>query len=156
MAKLILKNKKALHDYELVDKYSAGISLKGYEVKAIKEKKVSFDGSYVQILKGEPFVVNMYIGRYSKQSNDFSEFDARRSRKLLLLKREIEKITRDVTQKRKTAVPLALVLEHNRIKLEFAVVRGRKEFERKLVAKERQIKKDLEREGKEIRSELDV
>lgn len=156
MTKLIVKNKKALHDYELVEKYVAGISLKGYEVKAIKEKKVSFEGAYIQVLNEAPYVVNMYIGRYSKQSSSFSEFDARRSRKLLLLKKEIEKIQQDISQKRKTAVPLALVMEGNKIKLEFAIVRGRKEFEKKQVAKERQIQKDLERESKEIRKELDV
>jgi len=149
---LISKNRKALFDHELLEKFTAGIILKGYEVKAIKENKATFDGSYVQLIEGEPFVVNMYVGKYSKQSRDFDELSARRNRKILLNKSEIDKLAREISQKGKTAVPLALILDKGNIKLEFAIVKGRKEFEKKQVAKERQIKKDLENETKELRS----
>jgi SsrA-binding protein len=149
---LISKNRKALFDHELLEKFTAGMILRGYEVKAIKENKANFEGSYVQLIEGEPFVVNMYIGRYSKQSTEFNELDARRNRKLLLNQNEIDKLAREVSQKGKTAVPLALILDKGKIRLEFAIVKGQKEFEKKQVAKERQIQKDLAKETKELKS----
>lgn len=149
---LISKNRKALFDHELLEKFTAGMILRGYEVKAIKENKANFEGSYVQLIEGEPFVVNMYIGRYSKQSTEFNELDARRNKKLLLNQNEIDKIAREVSQKGKTAVPLALILDKGKIRLEFAIVKGQKEFEKKQVAKERQIQKDLAKETKELKS----
>ena len=140
---LITKNRKALFDHQLLQKFTAGLVLKGFEVKAIKENKANFEGSYVQVIDGEPFVVNMYVGKYSKQSRDFNELEARRNRKILLNKNEIDKLFKETSQKGKTAVPLALVLENGRIKLEFAIVKGLKEYEKKHVAKEKQIQKDL-------------
>jgi SsrA-binding protein len=149
---LISKNRKALFDHELLEKFSAGIILKGYEVKAIKENKANLEGSYVQLIEGEPFVVNMYIGKYSKQSRDFNELEARRNRKILINKNEIDKLAREISQKGKTAIPLALVLDRGNIKLEFAIVKGKKEFERKQAAKDRQVQKDLAKEAKELTS----
>jgi SsrA-binding protein len=141
---LLIKNRSALHDHTLIDEYIAGVVLKGFEVKAIREKKVAFDGAYVQILKDGPYVVNMHIGSYSKQGKQDLDGNTKRSRKLLLNKNEIVEIERALKQKGFTAVPLALVLINNRVKLEFAVVKGKKEFEKKVVAKERQIKRDME------------
>jgi SsrA-binding protein len=149
---LISKNRKALFDHEVLEKFTAGIILKGFEVKAIKENKASFEGSYVQIIEGEPYLVNLYVGRYSKQSRDFNELEARRNRKILLNKSEIDKLAKETAQKGRTAVPLALALDKGKIKLEFAIVKGRKEFEKKHVAKERQIQKDLAIEAKELRN----
>jgi len=149
---LITKNRKALHDHEIIEKFFAGLVLKGYEVKAIKEGQANLEGSYVRVVEGVPLVVNMYIGKYSKQSRGFDEFDARRDRILLLNKSEIGKLIRETTQKGRTAVPLAIVLQNGRLKLEFAVVKGRKEFEKKQVAKDRQIQKDLAKEAKELRN----
>lgn len=149
---LISKNRKALFDHEIVEQFTAGIILKGFEVKAIKENKATFEGSYVQLIDGEPYIVNMYVGKYSKQSRDFDELQARRNRKILLNKSEIDKLAKETSQKGKTAVPLALILDKGKIKLEFAIVKGKKEFEKKQVAKERQIKKDMAIEAKELRS----
>lgn len=148
---LLSKNRKALFDHQVLEKYLAGIMLAGYEVKAVREGKLNFEGSYIQILEGAPCVVNMYIGPYSKQSKQFSEVDARKTRKLLLNKKEILAITKELAQKGHTAVPLAVVLANGKIKLEIAVVKGLKEYERKDVAKERQIRKDLEIVSKEYR-----
>ena len=148
--KLLAKNRKALYKYSVEDTYIAGIVLKGYEVKAIREGKADFEGSYVQMLDGAPHVVNMNIGRYSNQSNIVDKYDSRRSRKLLLNQKEINKISTKVSQKGKTAVPLALVLVNNKIKLEFAVVKGKKDYEKKVVTKERQIERDLAKEAKKL------
>lgn len=147
---LLAKNKKALFKHEVLDKYMAGIVLKGYEVKAIKENKASFEGSYIQFLGGELYVTNMHIGKYSKQSQEFDTTAAVRPRKLLLNQKEIGKIAGELHQKGKTAVPLALLLKHNLIKLEFAVVKGRKKHDKKVVAKEKQIKKELEKKAKSL------
>jgi len=152
---LLVKNRSASFDYELLDKFTAGIVLKGYEVKAAKEKRANLTGSYVQLLgDGEIYIVNMYIGHYSKQSQKSSESDLRRTRKLLLTKFEIEKVRRLLQQKGRAAVPTALLLEHNLVKLEFAIAKGRKQAQKKHLEKEKQIKKDLEREAKEVKRSI--
>jgi SsrA-binding protein len=148
---LLTKNRKALYNHTILEKFTAGVVLKGYEVKAIKEHKADFEGAYVQIIAQKPCLVNMHIGRYSNQSNDVTTFEESRTRLLLLNKKEIEELEKEVSQKGKTAVPLALILENGKIKLEFAIVKGKKEFEKKQVAKERQIKRDMEKETKEQR-----
>ena len=79
---LISKNRKALFNYEIVEKYTAGIALFGYEVKAIKEGNVNFEGSYIKVENEEVFLVNLYIGKYSKQSKSITDTDQKRKRKL--------------------------------------------------------------------------
>ena len=147
---LLAKNRKALYDHEITEKFISGIKLQGYEVKAIKERKVNFDGSYVLVIDKEAFVVNMHIGMYSTQSQKVADSDSRKTRKLLLNKNEIKKLQIELSQKGKTAVPLALLLDHGLVKLEFAVVKGRKKQDKRLVEKQRQIQRDMEREIKEI------
>lgn len=143
---LLAKNRKALYNNVLVEKFVAGIVLRGYEVKAIREGKVNFEGAYIAIKGGKVFVVNMHIGRYSKQSQDISDDETQRQRQLLLSKDEIDKLTKELRQKGKTAVPLALILQNNLIKLELATVKGRKDYEKKHLEKERQIQKDLKKD----------
>ena len=141
---LLAKNRKALHNYEVLEKIVAGIKLKGYEVKALKEGNASFEGSYIEIGDSGVVVKNLFVGRYSKQSQNPTENEERRDRILLLNKNEMDMLRKEIAQKGKTAVPLALILENNLVKLELAIVRGRKEYEKKQVAKDRQIKRDLE------------
>ena len=148
---LLAKNRKALFDHQLIEKYSAGVVLKGAEVKAIREKHVNFEGSYVQILHGIPYLINMNIGRYSKQGKTFNEQDARRSRLLLLNKNEIDDLKRQLHEKGHTAIPMALVLKNNTIKLEFGVMKGKKDYEKKQVIKERQIERDMQAAAKDIK-----
>ena len=140
-----------MFNHSIISRFDAGVVLKGYEVKAIREGKVDFEGSYVRVIKNEVYITNLKIGRYSKQSKEISPQDEKRDRKLLLNKNEIAEINRELSEKGKTAIPLALVLFNNKIKLELAVVKGKKEFEKKQTAKERQIRKDLEVERKEYK-----
>ncbi|MBP8961015.1 SsrA-binding protein SmpB [Patescibacteria group bacterium] len=147
---LLAKNRKALFNYEIIEKYLAGIMLTGYEVKALRERNVNFEGSFVKIENGEALLINLQIGRYSKQGQKVDETAEKRARKLLLNKVELEKITRQIQEKGKTIVPLAFVLRNNLIKLEIAVVKGRKKYEKKQVAKTRQIEKDLLRQRKDM------
>jgi SsrA-binding protein len=149
--KLLAKNRKALFDHSIVDRFDAGMVLKGYEVKAIREGKVDFEGSYIKVLDGEAYLVNLNIGRYSKQAKETESFNPKRDRKLLLNKNEILEVGREVSEKGKTAVPLALVIANNRIKLEFAVVKGKKEYEKKQTVKEKQVIKDMKIQEKEYR-----
>lgn len=151
---LLAKNRKAMFNHTLLEKYTAGIVLKGYEVKAIREGKVDFEGSYVKLINGVPTITNLYIGRYSKQSTTSEKLDEKRPRGLLLGKKEIADVNRELSEKGKTAVPTALVMQHGKIKLEFAVVKGKKEFEKKQTAKDRQIKIDLAKESKEIKKSI--
>jgi SsrA-binding protein len=142
---LLAKNRKALFNNKVEEKFIAGIVLHGYEVKAIREGKVSFEGSYITVLENEVFIKNLYIGRYSHQSQEVNEDSQNRLRKLLVSKREILKIKNHLSHKGKTAVPLALILRNNYVKLEFALVKGLKKFEKKVVAVEREQKKELDR-----------
>ena len=148
---LILRNKKALFNNEVIEKYLAGIVLKGYEVKAVRERNVTFEGSYVTVDGNNVYVQNMHIGKFSKQSQEHNDTLARGPRKLLLEKREIGKLQRELNEKGKTAIPLALLLKNNKIKLEFAVVKGRKKHEKRQLLKKRQIEIDLRKSVKEQR-----
>jgi SsrA-binding protein len=150
---LLSKNRKAFYDYQIIEKYMAGIKLTGAEVKAIKEGKVSFEGSYIGI-EGDSIVVKgLYIGRYSKMGDKVGEDFFTRDRVLLLKHNEIAAIRKDLKQKGKSAVPLALLMRHNLVKLEFAVVKGKKQFEKKHLEKEKQIKRDLEKEARSYKNE---
>jgi len=151
---LLSKNRKALFNYQIVEKYIAGVVLYGYEVKAIREGNVNFEGSYIKVDHDEVYILNLYVGRYSKQSKNKGETDPKRPRKLILNKKEIEEIQREISQKGKTAVPLALILRNNKVKLELAIVKGKKEFEKKQTAKDRQVKRDLEIEAKNYNRSL--
>ena len=147
---LLAKNRKALYNYEIIEKYLAGLVLRGYEVKAIKERHVSFEGAYIKFMGDAPFIVNLQIGKYSKQAQAITPEDETRPRKLLLHKKEMESLKRQIDEKGKTAVPLALLLHNNLIKLELAIVKGRKKYEKKAVAKARQIEKDLQIQRKKL------
>lgn len=136
----LVSNKKALYNYEVLETFVAGIILKGYEVKALREGNANLEGSFIKFEKDGVFVTGMHIGKYSKQSQDSEDMD--RPRKLLLSGKELEEIQREIHEKGKTAVPLAVLLQNNMIKLEFAVVRGKKKAGKKQAEKERQIEKD--------------
>jgi SsrA-binding protein len=145
---LLAKNKKATFEYEVLDKYIAGLVLWGYEVKSVREGNVNFEGSMVTVMGGEAYVINLHIGRYSHQSQKYNEKEARRTRKLLLNKKEVLKLAQAISLKGRFAVPLALILQRNMIKLELGVVRSKKLYEKKQVLVERQINRDLDRARK--------
>lgn len=145
---LLVKNKKALFNNEIIEKFIAGIVLKGYEVKAIREKNVSFEGSYVKVEDGIAKVVGMHIGRYSNQSQEYNSDRAKDPRNLLLNKQELYKLNKELSEKGKSAIPLALILRNGKIKLEFAIVKGRKKHEKRAHLKKRQIEIDLRKQVK--------
>jgi SsrA-binding protein len=150
---LLHKNRKALFDYLVLDKYIAGIKLEGHEVKSIREGKVSFEGAFIFVREGEVILKNLYIGNYSKLGTKLPEDHTTRDRVLLLNKQEINSIKKEVAQKGRSAVPLALILKNNLVKLEFAIVKGKKEYEKKIAAKEKQIKRDLDAQARSYKNE---
>jgi len=125
MRKVIARNKKAFHDYEILEKYEAGISLKGSEVKAIRQGRVNLKESFVKIIKGEAYLLNAHISHLDT-ANPHYRPNERRDRKLLLHRKEIDKLLGKITKDGLTLVPLSIYLNHkNIIKVEIALAKGK-------------------------------
>lgn len=138
---LLLKNSKANFDYQIEEKFTAGIVLTGHEVKSLRGKHGSLAGTFVKIIGHEAWLVNAQIPLY-KFAKD-PDYDPRRMRKLLLHKREVVKLEYTSTQKGKSLIPLALILEKNIIKLEFGVGRGRQSRDKRAVIKKREMDREM-------------
>ena len=140
-----IKNKKARFEYEILDKYTAGIVLVGTEIKSIREGKASIAESFCEFNEqGELFVINMTIQEYSHAT--YFNHKPKSERKLLLNKRELKKLQKDVQAKGLTIVPLLLYInERGFAKLEIALAKGKKLFDKRETIKERDTKRDLDR-----------
>lgn len=145
--KIISKNKKASHDYFLTDKYECGIVLKGTEIKSIRAAKVSIKDAYARIKGNEIFIVNMHISRYN-HGNIFNHEETR-TRKLLLHKKEIIKITNKVNQGALTLIPTLVYLEKGLCKIEIALAKGKKNYDKRQVLKEKDANRRIEKILKE-------
>ncbi|HIU28501.1 MAG TPA: SsrA-binding protein SmpB [Candidatus Fimisoma avicola] len=146
--KLVAGNKKARHDYFIEDTYEAGIVLTGTEIKSVRQGKVSIKESYAKIEKGEVFIYGMNISPY-EQGNRFN-VDALRPRKLLLHKQEIRKLIGYTTLKGMTLVPLSMYInEDGRAKVELAVARGKKLYDKRQTIARRDAARDIDRKMKE-------
>ena len=138
-------NRKAYHEYSILDKYEAGIELFGTEVKSLREAQANLKESYVIIRKNQAWVSGMHINPYSNTGHE--GHDPIRNRRLLLNKREIFKIKQSIEQKGLTAVPLKLYFNNNGwAKLEIGLAKGKKIYDKKTSIKERDIKRDIQRE----------
>jgi SsrA-binding protein len=136
---VLLTNRKAKFDYEFLDKYNAGIQLHGSEVKAIKEGRVSVADSFCYISNGELFLKNLNI----TADNRFFQHEPNRDKKLLLKKREIEKIKNSM-DKHLTIVPVYFYInERNKIKCEIAVSKGKKNYDKRETIKKRDIEREI-------------
>ena len=125
MGRVIARNKKAFHDYEILEKYEAGISLKGSEVKAIRLGRVNLKESFVKIIKGEAYLLNAHISHLDT-TNPHYRPDERRDRKLLLHRKEIDKLLGKVSREGLTLVPLSIYLnDKNIIKVQIALAKGK-------------------------------
>lgn len=141
---ILVINKKAKFDYELVRDYEAGISLLGFEVKAIRNGKGSLSGSYVIIRGNEAFLVGFDLPPYQPK-NTPEDYDPKRPRKLLLSKKEIGELGGYEKEKNLTIVPVKMFLKNNKIKLEIAVGRGKRKFDKRETIKKRETDRDIER-----------
>lgn len=139
--KVIVTNKKASFNYFLSDFLEAGLVLKGTEIKSIKENKVSISDAYVVFKNGEAYILNMNISEYEK-GNIFNH-DPLRTRKLLLNKHEILKYEQKVIKDGYTIVPTKLYLKKGKAKLEIALGKGKKNFDKRETIKERDDKRDM-------------
>ena len=135
-------NRRARHDYFIEDTYECGISLKGCEVKSIRAGKANIKDSYGIVKHGEIFLLNMFIANY-KEGNIFNE-DETRTRKLLLHKKEILKISNELKLKSLTLIPLRVYFVKNKVKIELGICRGKKNYDKRETIKER----DIERENR--------
>ncbi len=141
--KLIAPNKKARHDYFVMETYEAGIELFGTEVKSIRRGQVNLKDSYCYVDKGELFVSGMHISPY-EQGNIFNK-DPMRIRKLLMHKKEINKLLGLVTQQGHTLVPLSMYFRGSRVKIEVGLCKGKKLYDKRDSEAVRQSGRDIER-----------
>jgi len=140
--KIIAKNKKATHDFFIEEKYEAGIELVGTEVKSIRAGKVNLRDSYAQVKNGELWVYNMHVSPY-ENGNIFNK-DPMRQRRLLMHKREINKLLGLTSQKGFSLVPLTVYLKRGRVKIEIGLARGKKLYDKRADMKEKDIKRSIE------------
>ena len=139
----ITTNKKASFLYNLLSNYDSGISLKGSEVKAIREGKVNIKESYIVVRKKEIYIIGMHIGEYSHSG--YSTHEPLRDRKLLLHKSEINKIIKEVNDVGKTLIPTKMYFKNGKVKLKFYVAKGKKVWDKRQSKKDKDIKRDIDR-----------
>ncbi len=140
----IIDNRKATHDYFIEDRYEAGLVLQGWEVKAIRDGRVQLKESYVIVRDGELYLLGMHVSPLPTASTHIHP-DAMRTRKLLLKAEEISKLIGKVEQRGYTLVPLNLHYKNGRIKLDFALGRGKKLFDKRDTAREKDWAREKER-----------
>ena len=146
--KLIANNKKAYHDYFIEDKYEAGISLAGTEVKSLRMGRCSVKEAFIRIEKGEVYVYNMHIPVYEK-GNIFNK-DPLRVRKLLLHKSEIRKIEGQIAQKGYTVVPLSVYFSGSLVKVEIGLAKGKKLYDKRQDIAKKDQRREAERKFKNL------
>jgi len=145
--KIIATNKKASHDYFLLDKYECGIVLKGTEIKSIRANKVNIVDSYARVKGTEIFLVNMHISKYD-QGNQFNH-DETRSRKLLLHKKQIIRLINKMNRDGLTLIPTKVYLERGLCKIELSLAKGKKNYDKRQSLKEKDALRRAEQTLKE-------
>jgi len=148
--KIIATNKKARHEYHIIEKYEAGIVLAGSEVKAIREAKVNIKESYVRFMNNELFTIGMHIGEYSHAG--YTSHAPVHDRKLLLHKQELRKIRRIVEEKGKTLIPLSMYFKTGYVKVEFGLAQGKKLWDKRKTKMEKDVSRQIDRELKKARN----
>ncbi|MGI6786967.1 MAG: SsrA-binding protein SmpB [Acholeplasmataceae bacterium] len=144
--KLITQNRKARHDYFILDTYEAGIILRGSEIKSIRAGKVNIQDSYVTFKDGEAHLLNAHISKFDK-SNIFNH-DETRTRKLLLNKNEIRRLANQVAQEGHSVVPLSIYIKKGLCKVEIALVKGKKLYDKRETLKAKDQEKRLQKQLK--------
>ena len=145
----VTKNRKAFHDYEIFEKFEAGMELLGSEVKSLREGKINLRDTYALIRDNEVFLVGMHIGQYSHTG--YLGHEPYRDRRLLLHKQEIRKLIRKVNVKGMTIIPLRIYFKNGWAKAEIGLAKSKKTYQKKRVIAERDRARDLDRELKEIK-----
>ncbi|MEZ3178380.1 SsrA-binding protein SmpB [Streptomyces pimonensis] len=141
--KLIAQNKKARHDYLVIDTYEAGLVLTGTEVKSLRQGRASLVDGFVQLDGNEAWLHNVHVPEYSQGT--WTNHSARRKRKLLLHREEIDKLESKSQETGHTIVPLALYFKDGRAKVEIALAKGKKEYDKRQTLREKQDRRETER-----------
>ncbi len=145
--KIIATNKKAYHNYEILESFEAGISLLGSEVKSIREGRISLKDSYAEVRNGEVFLLQAHISPY-EPANRFNH-DPLRERKLLLHRQEIKRLIGKIREKGYTLVPTKVLFnEKGKIKVEISLAKGKRAYEKKQAIKERDLDREMRAELK--------
>ena len=140
---VVATNRKAFHEYHILEEFEAGIQLRGSEVKSIREGKASLKQSYILIRRGEAWLRGAHIASYSHTG--YEGHEPVRDRKLLLHKKEIYKINSKLAEKGLTAVPIKLYFKGGFIKLEFGIAKGKKLYDKRDTKKKQDVKRDIQR-----------
>lgn len=135
-----VKNKKAYFDYTILEELEAGIALTGTEIKSIRKGSIDLKDTFVNIKNNEAYIINMYIAKY-EEGNIFNH-EERRTRKLLLHKKEIKKIKEQIKQEGLTIIPLKLYFKKNKVKILIGVCKGKKLYDKRESLKEKDLKRE--------------
>ncbi len=146
----IVSNKKAFHDYFIEDKYEAGLVLEGWEVKAIRGRMVQLKDSYVKIKDGEAWLLGCHVSALISASSHISP-TTDRSKKLLLKKKEISRLLGKVEQKGYSLVALSLYFKQGKVKAEIALAKGKKMYDKRAVAKEKELNRERDQALKQYK-----
>lgn len=141
---MLVLNRKARYEYAVIEEFTAGMVLFGSEVKSIRSGNVTLSESFIFIKDGEVWIKNMHIAKY-KQSHKLEVHDESRDKKLLLNKKEIERISKKVIDKGITIIPLGIFISNNKLKIKIAVAKGKKNWDKRETIKERDLKRELQR-----------
>ncbi len=147
--KVVATNRKARHEYEIIETIEAGIVLTGTEIKSVREGKVSLKEGFALIRDGEVWLMDVHIAPYRHGHRDNP--DPRRPRKLLLHRREIDRLQGKLQEKGWTLVPLRMYIKNNRAKVELALVRGKKKYDKRRAIAKRDAERELQRALKRYR-----
>ncbi|OHA79359.1 MAG: SsrA-binding protein [Candidatus Yonathbacteria bacterium RIFCSPHIGHO2_01_FULL_44_41] len=146
----LIENKKIHFNYEILERYEAGIELFGIEVKAVRAGRGSLEGSHVTVRGGEAYLIGATIQPY-QAGNTLKDYDATRNRKLLLTKTEIAELSAQESKKGLTIVPIAVYNKNRKLKVEIAIVRGKKTHDKRETIKKREAERDVMRDIKSAR-----
>ena len=141
--KIICKNRKAWFNFEIDDSFEAGIVLTGAEVKSLRGGKANLGDSYAKVKSGEMFLIDAHISPYDKATSE--DQDPLRARKLLLHKREIRKLTGKVVEKGFSLIPLRMYFKNGRVKVELALARGKKAYDKRDSIRKKDQRREMER-----------
>ncbi len=142
--KLICKNRRAARNYDLGERFEAGLVLRGTEVKSCRQGKAHLNDAYVRIERGEAYLINCHIAEYER-GGPYLNHPPIRARKLLLHREEIEKLARKILERGLVAIPTSMYFKNGYVKVEFAVGRGRTHGDRRQVVKERETAREMQR-----------
>lgn len=145
----LVRNRRAFHDYEIIETYEAGIALLGTEIKSLRAHGGNLAEAYVKVIEGELWLIGASIAPY--RFGNINNHEERRDRKLLMHKREIARLKEIVQQKGLTLIPLALYLKNGRVKISIGYGRGKKKEDKRQALMEREKKREMDRAVKQYR-----